>query len=72
MADARRKTVETMKQHLQVFIELKGDLPVSKLSKPLVRAFIKELKTTPPIATMVVGSGCRWPISEQPARSPSV
>lgn len=47
LAGARRKTVETMQQHLQVFIELKGDLPVSKLRKPVVRAFIQELKDYP-------------------------
>lgn len=47
LAEARRKTVETMQQYLQVFIELKGDLPVSKLWKPLVREFIKEHKDYP-------------------------
>lgn len=47
LAGARKKTVETMQQHLQVFIELKGDLPVSKLRKPVVRAFIKDLKDYP-------------------------
>ncbi|XKH60738.1 site-specific integrase [Halomonas sediminis] len=47
LAEAREKTIETMRQHLHVFIELMGDLPTDKLTKSVVRAFIRLLKTYP-------------------------
>jgi integrase len=47
LADAREKSRDTMRQHLNVFIELMGDLPVSRLDKQVVRAFIKQLKSYP-------------------------
>ncbi|MDL0433829.1 site-specific integrase [Marinobacter sp. TBZ242] len=47
LAEAREKSKETMRQHLNVFIELMGDLPATKLTKQVVREFIKLLKTYP-------------------------
>lgn len=47
LSDARKKTQITLRQHVGVFIELMGDIPASQLSKPVVREFIKQLKTYP-------------------------
>ncbi|EPC01904.1 hypothetical protein L861_19835 [Litchfieldella anticariensis FP35 = DSM 16096] len=47
LVDARDKTKETMRQNLQVFTELMGDLTAEKLTKSVVRSFIKQLKTYP-------------------------